>query len=730
MATSGGVRAGKAFVEAYLDKTKLERGLKSAESRLKSWSSSISNLSAKLFKAGTAMLSPLLASSVLLTKQAAAISDIANATGLGAAKIQEMTIGAQMLGLSAEKSVNVMFKLSDSIGKAMEGTASFVDAFGELGISMERLERMTPEERLDAVFDGLRRTTDASKKAALGMRLLGTDMKSMGDIFNMTSAEFKALTKELQEGGMFLTDEDVKKGQELTRAWIKLTAAVKGLAATLASIFQPAVLDALNLVSKMVISMKPLIEKNAELLTTIFGIAVAFLAFATVLKTVAIALSTAGSVVGFVAGFFKVLIGVIGFVASGIKALLLEFLAFVNIGGPLGILGVVAAFLSLVGVFMVFYAAVMWAIPRIGKAFNETESYVTGLKKAFSGIGSALSNTLSTVTNFIKKGDLANALKALWVGAKLTFLETIASIPLAVLSLLANTGVKALEVVELFLSGYVFLLTQMAKALYWVFDKVVWAIRTAFRGIEKSLSIVSTVVSGIWIYILAKVEVFAHKLTHIFAGLKYQIAALAAVAKGNFVEAALNAKLWADEVAKAAEDHGDGGLAEKLKANEKLGKAELDRIEKTHAAEEKAEQERYEANQLLIDEAGAAVVGIIGEKIGEMQDWLKAVEGEFGEAILNLLGIPALRLELAMLKKKSEEYEWNNDPDLSDTGPKFGTLKKAMENMGSLGQFGAWRTLGLQARGPLDRLVSAAEKTADNTGDILDNMGEGGLAVE
>ena len=52
MTSSLGIRAGRAFVELFADDTRLVRGLRIAEARLKAWGNSVRSIGAKLFAAG------------------------------------------------------------------------------------------------------------------------------------------------------------------------------------------------------------------------------------------------------------------------------------------------------------------------------------------------------------------------------------------------------------------------------------------------------------------------------------------------------------------------------------------------------------------------------------------------------------------------------------------------------------------------------------------------------
>ncbi len=59
-ASSRGIRAGRAFVELFADDSKLVRGLRRAEKKIKAFGSSIRNMGLKMAGLGAAMLAPLL----------------------------------------------------------------------------------------------------------------------------------------------------------------------------------------------------------------------------------------------------------------------------------------------------------------------------------------------------------------------------------------------------------------------------------------------------------------------------------------------------------------------------------------------------------------------------------------------------------------------------------------------------------------------------------------------
>ena len=62
MATAQGIRAGRAFVELFADDTKLVRGLRMAEKKLKAFGNGVRWLGLKMAGLGTAVATPMVAS--------------------------------------------------------------------------------------------------------------------------------------------------------------------------------------------------------------------------------------------------------------------------------------------------------------------------------------------------------------------------------------------------------------------------------------------------------------------------------------------------------------------------------------------------------------------------------------------------------------------------------------------------------------------------------------------
>lgn len=130
MASAGSIRAGKAFVELFLNKDPLVRGLKSAGADMKKWGASMTSVGTKLMAAGGAMLAPLIAS----VKAASDMEETMSKFGV--------VFGDAATGVKAWGD-----EFAKQVGRSQQQVASFLagaqDLFVPLGFDPAAAEQMS-----------------------------------------------------------------------------------------------------------------------------------------------------------------------------------------------------------------------------------------------------------------------------------------------------------------------------------------------------------------------------------------------------------------------------------------------------------------------------------------------------------------------------------------------------------------------------------------------------------
>ncbi|GAF78654.1 unnamed protein product, partial [marine sediment metagenome] len=98
MAKSGGIRAGKAYVEVGTDNTKLERGLRAAQRQLRAFGSSVRALGMRMVRFSAAALLPFAALTVVFARFEQRMARVKALTGAVGADFEKLNVEAKRLG--------------------------------------------------------------------------------------------------------------------------------------------------------------------------------------------------------------------------------------------------------------------------------------------------------------------------------------------------------------------------------------------------------------------------------------------------------------------------------------------------------------------------------------------------------------------------------------------------------------------------------------------------------
>nr|DAG83151.1 MAG TPA: minor tail protein [Caudoviricetes sp.] len=188
MSAAGNVKAGRAYVEILLDQTKLERGLKQAQAKLKNFGSSLMGVGKSMVTVATLAAAPI----AFATKTFANFDD-------------EMRMVKAVSG-ATEAEFKRLTEVAEKLGRETSFTAKQVaegmTAMGRMGFNPKEIENAIP-----AVLNLSRATgTDlaaAAEIAANNMRVFGlqsSQMASVSDILTATANGSAQTLTDLAEG--------------------------------------------------------------------------------------------------------------------------------------------------------------------------------------------------------------------------------------------------------------------------------------------------------------------------------------------------------------------------------------------------------------------------------------------------------------------------------------------------------------------------------------------------
>jgi len=395
MASPQGIRAGRAFVELFADDSKLVRGLRAAEKKLKAFGQGIRNLGLKVLGLGAAILAPLAASAKLFSGYGDQVAKMAKRTGLSVETLSELRFVASQTGTEFESLEMAFRKMQRSIFDAGRGLSTQTDALDELGLKFEDLDGLSPEQQFKLLADRIGKVEDPTKRAAIAMSLFGRTGTNLLPMFAAGAKGIEQLQEEARRLGLTMSKEDAEAAEQFTDALDSLWKVIKMGVFNVGAALAPTLQMIAEKITAVAIRISEWIKQNRQVIVTVLKIAAIVMAAGAALVVLGTIISGLGSAIGLlltvvtgVVGVFKLLAAAIAFLVS-----------------PIGL--VIAAFGALGAFIIQATGAGAKALDWLGKRFNALKD--TALA-AWRGIADALA-----------AGDIALAAKILWLTLKLAW---------------------------------------------------------------------------------------------------------------------------------------------------------------------------------------------------------------------------------------------------------------------------------------------------------------------
>jgi hypothetical protein len=400
MASSQGIRAGRAFVELFADDTKLVRGLKSAEKRLKAFGAGVQSIGTALFGLGTAAIAPLLATTNVFASMGDQLAKMSARTGISVESLSELGYAAEQSGADLQALEGGVRKMQKFLVDAAEGSSTAQQTLTRLGLSLADLGSLSPEQQFEVLADRLSQIQDPAIRAATAMEVFGKTGTSLLPLMQDGAKGIAALRQQARDLGLVISTEDAKAaetfGDRLADLWKVTKSGVFAIGAALAPLLQDLAIRATR-IAKVTADW---VRENKALIVTVFKIAAGVAAGGAALIVLGTLISGVGAAFGMAASVITGIGTVLGVVGTVIGALL----------SPIGL--VTAAVVGL-GAYLLYVSGA--GSEALGWLADTFQSLKDDALAAWKGIGDALA-----------AGDLALAAKILWLTLKMEWQKGIA----------------------------------------------------------------------------------------------------------------------------------------------------------------------------------------------------------------------------------------------------------------------------------------------------------------
>jgi hypothetical protein len=395
MASARNIRAGAAYIELFVNDSRLVRGLQSASKKLKAFGEAITGWGEKLAAIGTAVAAPLIASAKVFAEMGDQMAKMSQRTGISVEALSELAYAAQVSGTDIETLETAIKRMQKVIIAAAEGSDGATQALADLGLTVEDLRGLSPDQQFKLIAERLSQIQSPAMKAALALKLFGKSGTQLLPLLTNGAAGIEALQEEARALGLTMSTEDAKAAAAFHESLETLWKVIKQGVFVIGSALAPLLRQVTEWVIRTVVSTTDWIKKNKDLVVTIFEVAVGIIAGGFALIALGVAITTVGTIIGALAG----IIAGVGTALSVLGSIIAWLVT------PIGLVTVAIAAL---GAYLIYASGAGGkALQWLGDRFTDLSDFAT---QSFQGISDAL-----------MAGDIALAAKILWLSLKVAW---------------------------------------------------------------------------------------------------------------------------------------------------------------------------------------------------------------------------------------------------------------------------------------------------------------------
>lgn len=179
-------------------------------------------------------------------------NDFAKSIGASYTELRKLQKAASLSGVDLATTNVALMKMSDVLGSAFGGNKAAIESFENIGLSVDALKRMRPEQQFVAIGEAINKISDPSQKIAAARDIFGRSGGSLISFFQNTRADIAEAGIALDRFGIALSQVDVEKIDAAGDAFGEWKFIVEGVGNQLAKQFAPLILDASDRLVQMI----------------------------------------------------------------------------------------------------------------------------------------------------------------------------------------------------------------------------------------------------------------------------------------------------------------------------------------------------------------------------------------------------------------------------------------------------------------------------------------------
>ncbi len=389
MAGAGAIRAGGAYVEAYLDDSKLVRGLNAAKAKLQAFGAGISGVGTMIGGLGAAIEAPLTLAGHSFAEAGTALLFMSQGTNTTVESFYALTRAGKQFGTTAEEIEKGLLHMNKAIDEAARSGTTAHTSLGRLNLTLQDLNGMTPDQQLERISQALAAMTDQTHASVLALDIFGRRQIGM---VRLAMQGAQAIRAARSQGGPW-TQASAEMALKASKAFEAAKNSLKKIWIAVGAAVAPAMMRMSQLVTSVTNSIGKWIAKNQGLVVLIDYLGIILVLAGAAVFGLGKAFSFLGMILGGIGKVFSLIVSIITIVISTAVS------AIVALFSPIGL--VVAA----VGGMLYLFAQ-----------SAQGSRALAGWRTGFAGIAQAATGAWAGIQRALAANDLMGALEIAGLG--------------------------------------------------------------------------------------------------------------------------------------------------------------------------------------------------------------------------------------------------------------------------------------------------------------------------
>lgn len=160
------------------------------------------------------------------------IGKLSRELGVSTENLSEMQGVLQLVGGDFNQYTNSIRRMQRSVVDFRDGSASMVEAFDAIGISVRQLEGLRPEQQFDLIVRGLAGVADETERSARAQEIFGRGSRTVLRLVTTGADEVARLRAEQEALGNTLSQDSTQAAERFNDAIARMGQALRGAVTT------------------------------------------------------------------------------------------------------------------------------------------------------------------------------------------------------------------------------------------------------------------------------------------------------------------------------------------------------------------------------------------------------------------------------------------------------------------------------------------------------------------